>query len=262
MSHQLRLFLFACVAFAFTGERFILRKTLPSDATQLTSDNLGNFYLVRNDVLEKYDASGSLLKTYSNKSYGRISSVDATNAMKLLIFYRDFSRIVFLDNSLSPLGEPVSLQELGYSSVPLVCTANKGGIWLYNQQLPELVRLDVNLQPQESSGNILEAAGDILPQRLMEYNDRLFLYSAKKGILVFDNYGTYTKTLPLPAPDFQVREDRLLYIHNRQLFSYDMKTLAEDSLQLPDTSAWLQRSEKDRLILQCRASLKIYSIKQ
>jgi hypothetical protein len=262
---MLRKLIFSCLlftSFAFLAENFRLLKSIPSGSDLLTTDNLGNIYIVNNDLLEKYDGEGMLVKTYSNKSFGKITSVDASNSMKVLLFFKDFSRIVFLDNALSPIGDPVNLQDLGYTSVPLACTSNKGGIWIFNQQLPELVRFDGNLQKQESSGNIPSASGDILPQQLTEYNDHLFLCSGKKGIMIFDNYGTYNKTIPLfPLSDLQVREDNIVYVNHHQLMSYNMKTLAEDSLPLPDTSAVSHRTEKDKLFLRCRSSIRIYSVK-
>src|SRR5438046_1047362 len=103
------LFFISLVLAVFFAVQFTLLQTLPFKADLLTTDNLGNFYLVKNDVLEKYDAGGTLLKTYSNKSFGKIDLADAGNPMKLLLFYKNFSQVVFLDNTLSQNGDPVSL---------------------------------------------------------------------------------------------------------------------------------------------------------
>src|ERR1700690_3966530 len=92
---------FICTAFAFTDGQFILQQTIPAKADQITTDQLGNFYIIKNDVLEKYDLKGALTKTYNNKTFGKIDLVDASNPMKVLLFYKNFSQIVFLDNTLS-----------------------------------------------------------------------------------------------------------------------------------------------------------------
>jgi hypothetical protein len=250
------------LSLAFAAEKFSLLYELPGECDFFTTDNLGNSYRVKNDLLEKYDPAGHLLKSYSNKSLGRITSVDASNPMKVLLYYRNFSSVVFLDNFLSQVGDPVNLQDLGFSNVPLVCTAAKGGLWLLNPQLPELLRLDGSLQKQESSGNITEAAGDHTPLVLAEYGNQLFLYCDKKGIMVFDQYGTYRRTIAVQGiMNFQVRDENLAFIRHKHLVSFNLATLAEDSFPLPDSSAVLHRTEKDRLTLQCPGRLKIYRVK-
>ena len=82
--------LITLTAFAFVTDQFSLVKTISIKTDFITTDNLGNCYAVRGNILEKYDYKGTLLKTYSNKQYGKISFVDATNPLKLLVFYNGF----------------------------------------------------------------------------------------------------------------------------------------------------------------------------
>ena len=64
-------------------------------------DNIGNLYTVNGEELLKYLPSGKFFTRYSNLKLGNISSVDATNPLKLFLYYRDFQQIVFLDDQLS-----------------------------------------------------------------------------------------------------------------------------------------------------------------
>src|SRR5438552_190098 len=66
-----------------------------------TADNLGNFYTVREDELIKYLPNGKMFARYSNLKLGSISAIDVTNPLKILLYYRDFQQIIFLDNQLS-----------------------------------------------------------------------------------------------------------------------------------------------------------------
>src|ERR1051325_1560424 len=265
MVKRISFLLFFFTAFAFTANdrlQFILG--FPARADLITTDNLGNFYLVKNDVLEKYDEKGNLLKTYSNKTFGKIDQVDASNPMKVLLFYRNFSQVIFLDNTLSLSGEPVSIDALGIHQAPLICSSFNNGMWIYNPQNFELVRVDQDLRQTQSTGNIAQVAGvSINPNSLFEYNNHIYLGDPASGLLVFDVYGTYSKTIPLKdIPAFQVSNDNIVYIQRRQLMSFNMKTLAQDSLPLPDSTGFSMRIEKERLYLLGKTRVNLYRAKQ
>ncbi len=260
MKHRY-LFLAFIISTAFRSD-FTLVRSIPAKATFITTDNLGDLYIIKEDILEKYDENGNLLKSFSNKSFGKISSVDAGNPMKMLVFYKDFSKIIFLDNTLSQNSDAISLEELGYFQVPLACSSHNNGIWIYNPQNFELVRLDENLKKQQQTGNINQLTGqEIKPVALIEYDNRLYLDNPATGILVFDVYGTYSKTIPLKSvPAFQPGGDNVSYCRNNFIRTYNTKLLAEDSVALP-APAVSARTEKGKLYLQGESSVSIYSAK-
>jgi len=63
-------------------------------------DNLGDVYVLANQDIIKYKNGGQLYRLYSNKSLGNISRIDVSNPLKTLVFYRDLSRLVFIDNTI------------------------------------------------------------------------------------------------------------------------------------------------------------------
>src|SRR5262245_4618818 len=67
---------------------YALVKTIPISATFLSSDKLGNGYVVndKNELL-KISPKGDTLYTYTNKSLGRISLVGTNNPLKILVYY-------------------------------------------------------------------------------------------------------------------------------------------------------------------------------
>src|SRR6476659_8841896 len=65
------------------------------------ADNLNNVYMIKDDELIKYLPDGRFFRRYSNLKLGTITSVDVTNPLKILVYYRDFQQIIFLDNQLS-----------------------------------------------------------------------------------------------------------------------------------------------------------------
>jgi hypothetical protein len=183
------------------------------EAEKMTSDNLGNVYLIKDESIFKYDSLGTLQKTFSNKTFGAITSADATNALRIILFYKDFNRVVTLDNTLSENGEPLTLETIGFPMTSLVAASHDNGLWIYDMRNFELIRLNRNLQVEHRSGNLSQILGiELQPNFLIEKDNRVFLNNPGTGILLFDVFGTYSKTLPvLNLKSFQVVDNTVLY---------------------------------------------------
>ena len=205
----------------------------------LEVDNLDNFYTVTSEgVIRKYNSTGSLLNTYSNKTYGEIYALDVSNPMKILVFYRDFQKVVYLDDNLNQNGEPIDLQLLGYTNITAAAMGNENGLWLFNGSANELVKLNQYLQPINQSGNLSNLLdGIIVPNTILEVNGQLFLSDAQKGLICFDVYGTYIKTVPVfGLHSFQLIGNLLYWTESNAELYLDLKTKASGNFELPKAS--------------------------
>lgn len=182
-------------------------------AEKMTSDNLGNVYLIKDESIFKYDSLGVLQKTFSNKTFGAITSADATNALRIILFYKDFNRVVTLDNTLSENGEALTLETIGFPMTSLVAASHDNGLWIYDMRNFELIRLNRNLQVEHRSGNLSQILGiELQPNFLIEKDNRVFLNNPGTGIILFDVFGTYSKTLPITnLKSFQVVDNTVVY---------------------------------------------------
>lgn len=233
--------------------------TLSKKHNYFTTDNLNNTYLINNEEIIKYSNSGKLLIKYSNKRYGNITTVDATNALKILLYYKDFQQLVFLDNQLSQNGEPISLENLGYEQTDLACTSFNNSFWIYNKQNNELIRFNENSQPIAKTGNLKQLLqSEMKPNFIIEHNSYLYLNCPDNGIYVFDMYGTFNKIISIRnLTAFQVSNSVVYYYHDNKFCSYDTKTFEEKCLQYSDSLIKTVRIEKDRLYLQYVDSVKV-----
>ncbi|OFY84420.1 MAG: hypothetical protein A3K10_04215 [Bacteroidetes bacterium RIFCSPLOWO2_12_FULL_31_6] len=155
--------------------------------------------------------------------------------MKIVVFFRDFSKIVVLDNTLTQQGGVLDLNEVSLEETSLVCTSYNNGIWYYNPLKFQLTRLEHATKNVNSSANISNILNkNIQPNFLVEFNNKLYLNDPINGILVFDIYGTYLKTIPIfGLTTFQVKEKYLLYVNqDGQIETYDFFTL-EKSIYKP-----------------------------
>jgi len=262
-------FLAIIMLYSFTGPKlsnangYSLVCKIPIDRGAFTTDNLQNIYIYHGNSIKKYTSQGQLLYNYSNKSYGPITTVDVNDPMKMLVFFKDFPEIVLLDNTLSQNGNPFSPSDVGYPLTTLACTSHDNGVWLYDAQNFQLIRLDVNLNVTQKTGNLAQVIGiDLNPGYLMEYNNYVYMNDSAQGILVFDSYGTYYKTIPITGlKTFQVRENDLFYVAKNRIHTFHLKTIMEDETMAPDTLATEVRIEKNLLYERYNDTLRIFEIK-
>lgn len=200
-----------------------------------TVDNVGNVYVVKGDEIKKYNKKGELLKVFSNKKSGKIFSIDASNPLRVLVFYKDQSQVIILDSQLTQNGDAIDLQGLNLEQSELICSSFNNGIWLYSRQNAELVRLDQQLNKAVSTGNLINLLNaEIKPNYLIENNGLVYLNDTQNGIYVFDIYGTYYKTISITGlQSFQVADQQVYYYKDSVLTSYHSKFLTQYDTVMP-----------------------------
>ena len=245
------------------AQKLYLQKEFSIQADFFTVDNFENIYTVKGDELFKFNKHGDLLNQYSSKLLGNITSIDVSNPLKILVYYQDLAQIVFLDNTLSSQNNTLALDEINLEQVNLVCSSVNSSIWAYDPQLIRLVRLDNNSAIIAESANIYtQIRGELNPNFMVERNNWLYLNNPEKGILVFDIFGAYAKTIPLKNLSyFQIAEGKIYYATGQKLNCFDQKTLSETSLEIPHTAINNIRMGKNKLFVLDSHSIKVYEIR-
>lgn len=255
------LLLFTC---AFIGKEVSPDYSLKVKADQLLTDNLANVYLMQNDQFRKYNPKLELMKEFSNKNFGAITSADVTNPLRIVLFYRDFGRVIFLDNTLSQNGEPLAMEKLGFPLASLVGSSHDNGFWVYDQPTFEMIRFDQNLAITSRSGNLSQILSvELQPDFILEKDNRLFLNNPSTGIMVFDVFGTYIKNIPLKGlHTFQVADESIIYFQNGELQSWNLITNETTLYEEPKQPlAKNIRLEKETVTVLDSAAVYLYSRK-
>jgi hypothetical protein len=204
-------------------------------SVQYYSDQLENIYFVDGHKIIKIETSTGAVMEYGSLSAGVISSVDVSNPLQLLVFYRDFNQILFLNNKLARLHSPVNLTNLGVEQAVLVSSSGSGGIWVFSDRDNRLVYFDQHFRNSNQSRNIGSITGsNIKPVYMIEAQNQLYLHVPGKGILVFDRFASWLTTVPYEGPErFQVLGGRIVYFLDGELFSMDIKTHEKVGQNLP-----------------------------
>lgn len=265
MSKTIKIFLFLIwsnfYVFAQSPwERLNLIKTINVNAQLITTDKLGNLYIVANQEIFKYDANGTLLQKNSIKSLGNLSMLDVSNPMKIMAFFKDYNKIVFLDNMLAISGSSIDLASIGFDQATLASSSHDNGIWIYNSLNFELVRLEPALNSSHQSGNIAQLTGNaIKPTSLFETNNRVYLCDTTIGVLIFDVFGTYIKTIPIKSIKQLQVENNIMYFTDLIGFgSFNLNLLQQNEIALPETGIKQIRLQKNRVFILLSDKVAIY----
>jgi hypothetical protein len=255
------------ILISFTGfsqNKFDRITVIEAEADFFTTDNQSNIYIVKGDEIIKFDKTGKQLYKYSNKNYGKISMVDASNMLKILVFYKEFSQILFLDNTLSLNGEPISFDKIGFQQAQLVCASHNNGMWIYDQQNFSLVQLSPAYEKLQQTGNLNNLLNiDLQPVSMIEHDNKVYLNNPSTGIMIFDIYGTYYKTIPVKnAEKFQPIGDWIYYLQGKDVKAYNIKTTEEKQFDMPVPDFLNFRLELGYLFIQTAKNISVYTSEQ
>jgi hypothetical protein len=215
---------------------FALTLTVAQDIVDFSVDNLGNIYVINSDnQLKKLSPQGDSLAVFNDvRRYGKISFVDVTNPLKILVYYRDFTTIIELDRFLN-LINTVDLRNQNILQAKAIGLAYDNNIWVYDELDAKLVRVgdDGSLVDQSNDfRQLFDSAPE--PASILDRGGLVYLYDPAKGVYIFDHYGTLKSHLTFPGwKDFSVIGQNLLGRDDAKFYRYQPGTLNMQEEAIP-----------------------------
>lgn len=244
MKYLLLFFYIIFSAFAINAQtefQFIGR--LDTDCNKFSVDPLGNIYIICGQNIKKFDISMAKIGDYTNAYLGKISVIDVSDPLRILIYYRELNQAVWLDNFLQELRSPVRLDDIGIDQAALLCSSNLGGFWVFDQLNNQLQYFDKNLKKIYESNSLSPLIGNIKPSAIAEKNRMVYIFFPGLGIFTFDQFATYSRTLPVfPDNSFQVTDKSIYYLQNGFFNRYDLVSFKVENLILPGTDSLISVS--------------------
>lgn len=191
--------------------------TLYRDIRDMAVDNLGNLYLVSGtNQIKKVSANGDSIGVYNNvRRYGKIYSLDVSNPLKVVVYYKDFATIVVLDRFLN-VRNTIDLRKLNILQASAVATSYDNNFWVYDD-------LDNKLKKINDNGIVIMESADYrqafdvvpVPAAIFDRNGMLYLSDFKQGIFLLDYYGAKKNFWPFPSTILvEVVDKNVLIIKN------------------------------------------------
>lgn len=232
------------------------------DIQKVAVDNLLNVYSLSDTEIKKYNRQDTLFTRFSELNYGEIYSADFSNPMRITVFYRDFNKLIILDNTLNYLRNPIDLVEDGFNQIHAVCSSYDGGIWMYSRENFTLDRYTINLQKDRSVPNLNTIIdSDLEVVSMLEKDNRLYLLADNGTLYIFDIFGAYIKSLPFEIEkEFAVFSNIVYWLKNDVLHAYDLSMFTERSISLPVKGVKAFSIHSNRVVLLATDKLAVYSI--
>ena len=259
------LLLLATKNFAQNDSSFLLLRSYQGDIAHVALDNLDNLYVVSSTgQVKKFNNQGDSVAVFNGvRAFGKLHSVDVTNPLKPLLFYKDFSTVVILDRLLSNRSS-LDLRRHNVLQPTAITLSYDNNIWVFDQ-------FDNKLKKLDESGNLLLQTADfrqlfsqtISPQKIIDDNGLLYLADSVRGMLVFDNYGTFKRKVPLQNwRSFDIWNGKLIGLRTDGVVLYNSITLDEkvhpfSALFKPYAHSFTYRN---KLLTFSSDSLRIYRL--
>lgn len=214
---------------------FVYSKTLPGDFTYFTIDNLDDIFLISNtDQLKKISPNGDSAIFNDVRKYGKLFSIDATNPLKVLLYYKNFSTIVVLDRFLN-IRNTINLRKQNIFKVKAIAASYDNNIWVFDEG-------DAKLKKIDDSGDVLSETTDFRnifdtipsPTQIVDRDGFVYLYDPAKGFYTFDYYGALKNRLPfLNWSNTEVVAKTMYGFNETSLFQYKQGSLNLREYKLP-----------------------------
>ncbi len=208
---------------------------IPVKADKIYIDDFDDLYILSGSSLMKFTSDGKQLFSFDSSYSEDISLIDIKNPMKILIFYKNQNKLLFLDNKLSLIGNEIYLENINIYGNVLTCSAENGGVWILDVSGHQLLKYDADFKIvlQKDLFEIKE-----IPDYIISGNNSLYIKTDKNFVYVFDNLGNFNfKIEKNITSEFKVQEPVLNYFNKNKkvLVSYNIKTGNSLLKHFPDT---------------------------
>jgi hypothetical protein len=219
-----------------TSDSFVLIKTYTGNIADVAMDNLDNLYIISSTgQIKKLNAEGDSVGIYNQtKNYGKLYSIDVSNPLKILLFYKDFSTVVILDRFLANQSV-LDLKKISILNPSAIGNSYDNKIWVYDEYDSKLKKFD------DQGNKVLETADfrtvfnqSISPQKILNDNGLVYLADTANGVFVFDNYGSFKKKIPLKSwQTISVANNNIISTNNELITVFNSSTQMQWQKKIP-----------------------------
>ena len=193
-------------------------------------DDFENYYYIKDNTL--YKKTSQQVYTYTNTQLGKITSVDITNPLKVLLFYSDFNTVLFLDNKLNELTTSINFTSDSFlQQITFVNISSNNNLWLYS--------LDDNvLQLWNHQTKKVQFSSQPLSFYINDFNaiEQLSSYKScwligTETVLKFNEYGTFLESSSIDKhTNISPFQEGYTYLRDNKLFYQKPLTNSQEIL--------------------------------
>lgn len=186
-------------------------------------DSHGNILINTSREILKFDNKGNIIAKWTPPATNNIIYIDASDNLRVLVFYPESYQISVLDRHLLEIAYPLDLTISGIYDITKVCRSISGGIWAADMQTNTIYELQNNLRINLSFsfsnyGHVSEI------KKMVAYDQQLWFLMTDSTWLVLDFFGQYlTRHYQKGLEKSQISKQNVHFIDEDNLYSYDIK---------------------------------------
>jgi hypothetical protein len=243
-------------------DSLVLLRSYTGDIADVAMDNLDNLYIVSpGGQIKKLNAAGDSVGVYNQaKNFGKLYTIDVSNPLKILLFYKDYSTIVILDRFLASQSK-LDLKRYSVLNPSAVGNSYDNDIWVYDEFDNKLKKID------EQGNKLLETSDfrtifdeSIAPQKIFSENSLVYLADTANGVFVFDNYGTFKKKIPVKNwQTIAIANSNIISSNNDFISVFNSLTQLQTQKRIPYFKPYLHSFiTPTRLVNYSNTSIQVY----
>lgn len=228
----------------------------------VSHDLLGNLYIATADgKLMKLNQQLSIEQQYSSASIPMLTSLEATQMLKIFTFYQNSQQFQFFDRFLTASqANRIKTKEAAHFSAATLSSDQM--IWLFNDINVQLIKYNPILEEvilKTDMQYFLPARAQV--KALKEYGNRLYLWQNNE-LMIFDFLGNLIQKLPVEVErPFTFYKDQLYFSAGKDVYVYDLETMQQKKYVFPLTQEirFVVRIE-NRIFLITKDQIKVFGL--
>lgn len=230
----------------------------------ITTDPIGNLYVVKGSIVNKYSAAGDSITCQNFNQIRTIEFFDASQALKIYAVNFSFNAMVILDNTLSAQNQFINLNRVPVDQISLLCASNLNStMWVFDAVNMQLINVDQNFNLLNASVNFYsheDLAG--IPNYMVESDNKLYLNIPENGIKVFNQFGNFIQNIPVKTDrKFIVRHNKVYYLEAGEIKCYSILDFNTTTIKTSISSIEDFSIEKNKLYIKKGSEVVILDAK-
>lgn len=100
----------------------------------ISEDSFGRICITCGSQLYAFAPDGTLQFSFGRNADGLITSIDASNPMKIAVYFASSNMIYLIDNHGNPIGKAIDLAASGIFRASSIFMTSEGNIWLFDTE--------------------------------------------------------------------------------------------------------------------------------